>query len=433
MLVSAPLVAAAAAAAAALLASGADAQTTTNNILENIHAMGSPNDARAYKVTQMAGYTNQYVSDLLSGPGPMTFFCPTDLAFQRLQQQNPAYYSLLTSDAATMQNVLRYHTVPNYVLDTALAPQKFFLPTAYGLNHIRVEMSNQTSSWPSAILFGGNNDSVADIVEVRRNFTSIVHTEKSSNGVLHLLDHILSPPKTFAEVVATRNLTSMVAALNEAQIDISTMSNFTLFAPRDDAFVNLNTFLTANNLSLTTGQFLKSLLSFHIVPSGQYFSSNFLTDITAYLATNLTNEEIRFDAHPSGINFYGAGQTGLKLMIPARLAEPDVFVQNGVMHVLEGAIIPNITAAIAGGNVVAPPYPANATNAIPPNSVRPGGPPPGNGSGSTDGGGGGSAGTGVTAAKSGAATAESRLLTMSPASGGLAAAAAVVAVVLALA
>ncbi|KAJ3171184.1 hypothetical protein HDU88_008220 [Geranomyces variabilis] len=399
MLVSGYLVAA----AAALVASGVVAQKDSNNILDNIRAMGSPNDGRAYKVSQMARYTKQYVSDLLSGPGPMTFFCPTDLAFTRLQQQNPAYYNLLMSDAATLENVLKYHTVPNYVLDTALAPPKFFLPTAYGLNHIRVEMSNQTSSWPSAILFGGNNDSVADIVEVRRNFTSIVHTEKSSNGVLHLLDHILSPPKTFAEVVATRNLTSFVAALNEAQIDISTMSNFTLFAPRDDAFVNLNTFITANNLSLTTGKFLKSLLSFHVVPSGQYFSSNFLTDVTAYLATSLTNEEIRFEAHPTGINFYGAGQTGLKLMIPARLAEPDVFVQNGVMHVLEGAIIPNITAAIAGGNDVAPMYPANATNAIPPNSVRPGG-PPGNG-GATDGGGAGSGATGATAAKNAAVTA----------------------------
>ncbi|KAJ3152655.1 hypothetical protein HDU86_005528 [Geranomyces michiganensis] len=378
-------------AAAALLVADVGAQKASNSILENIRAMGSPNDARAYKVTQMAGYTRQFAPDLLTGSAPMTFFCPTDLAFQRLQQQNPSFYNQLMSDPATMENVLKYHAVPNYVLDTALAPPKFFLPTAYGLNHIRIEISNQNTTWPSAILFGGNNDSVSDTADVRRNFTSIVHTERSSNGVLHLLDHILSPPKTFAEVVATRSLSSMVAALNDAQIDVSTLSNFTLFAPRDDAFVKLNAFIAANNFSLTAGRTLRSLLSFHLVPTGQYFSSNLLTDVTAYLATNLTNEQIRFDAHPTGINFYGAGQTAYRLMIPARLAEPDVFVQNGVMHVLEGAIIPNITAAIAGGNDAAPLYAANATNAIPPNSARaPGAPPvadgPGGAPGSGDGG-----------------------------------------------
>src|SRR6516164_3964063 len=64
----------------------------------------------------------------LSGPGPFTFFVPTDVAFDQLSSDKQA--TLLT-DPGKLARVLKYHVVPGYYTADDLL-DRLFLKTLEG-------------------------------------------------------------------------------------------------------------------------------------------------------------------------------------------------------------------------------------------------------------------------------------------------------------
>ncbi|MCE9572824.1 MAG: fasciclin domain-containing protein [Deltaproteobacteria bacterium] len=107
--------------------------------------------------------------DTLKGPGPFTVFAPTDDAFAKIP---PDALKALLADKAALTAVLTYHVVPGAVMAKDVATMKS-AKTVQG-DEVAIDTSN-------GVKIGGATVIKADIV--------------ASNGVIHVIDTVLMPPK----------------------------------------------------------------------------------------------------------------------------------------------------------------------------------------------------------------------------------------------
>lgn len=108
--------------------------------------------------------------DTLKGKGPFTVFAPTDAAFAKIPK---ATLDALLKDKAALKKVLLYHVVAGNVM----AKDVVKLKTAK-----TVQGSNVTIS------VNGKN--------VKINNANVTATDiKTSNGVIHVIDTVIMPPK----------------------------------------------------------------------------------------------------------------------------------------------------------------------------------------------------------------------------------------------
>ncbi|MFK8009397.1 MAG: fasciclin domain-containing protein, partial [Saprospiraceae bacterium] len=152
------------------------------------------------------------------------------------------------------------------------------------------------------------------------------------NGVVHVLDAVILPPNaTVADVVINSpDHTTLETAVVEAQLDgaLSDLSaNYTLFAPNDDAFAPVD---VATLLMDPTGD-LQKILQYHVLTS-EAFSSG-LTD--GQVATTLLGQDITVGIDASG----AVTINGNALVIAA-----DITTLNGVVHVLNNVLLPDLTS-----------------------------------------------------------------------------------------
>jgi len=107
----------------------------------------------------------------LSGPGPFTVFAPTDDAFKNLPPGNVA--SLLKEPEGQLKQILLYHVVEGKVM--------------------AVDVVKLTSA---KTLQGSNvNITVTNGVVKINDVTVIITDIQTKNGVIHVIDKVLLPPK----------------------------------------------------------------------------------------------------------------------------------------------------------------------------------------------------------------------------------------------
>lgn len=117
-----------------------------------------------YKLTQQAG-----LSDVLNGSAPVTVFAPTNEAFAALPA---ATLDKLAKDPAQLKALLSYHIVAGNVLSTSIQ-ENTTLPTISGAK-LGVSKAGDFVTVDDAMV------GQADI--------------KTSNGVIHQIDRVLTPP-----------------------------------------------------------------------------------------------------------------------------------------------------------------------------------------------------------------------------------------------
>lgn len=113
--------------------------------------------------------------DALSGKGPLTVFAPTDKAFAKLPKGTVA--SLLKPEnKAQLVEILKYHVVAGRVY------------------------SEDVVKLSSAKTLAGKTVSIEVDKGVKVNSSNVIATDiDASNGVIHVIDAVLLPPKTQAE------------------------------------------------------------------------------------------------------------------------------------------------------------------------------------------------------------------------------------------
>ena len=155
--------------------------------------------------------------DTLKGEGPFTVFAPTDDAFAQLPAGT---VEALLADIPTLSNILLYHVVPGKVM----AADVVTLTSAETANGIPVQIK------------------VMDGMVYINNAKVVITDVEASNGVIHVIDSVLLPPKDIVSIaVENGSFTTLAAALTAADL-VETLQGegpFTVFAPTDEAFAKL--------------------------------------------------------------------------------------------------------------------------------------------------------------------------------------------------
>jgi len=153
----------------------AGAQDTSSKTIVEI-AQGNPDLSTLVTAVTKAG-----LADTLSGPGPFTVFAPTNAAFSALPKGT---LDSLLADPTALGNVLKLHVISGSV-DSAAAT------AAVGTNVTTLGGPVAVTSSGGKLVVGGATVVTADI--------------KAKNGIIHVIDAVITKPATTPTGVKTGN------------------------------------------------------------------------------------------------------------------------------------------------------------------------------------------------------------------------------------
>ena len=250
--------------------------------------------------------------DTLNSDGPFTVFAPTDDAFAALP--DGTVESLLEDPEGDLTQILLYHVVGADVmaadvveLDSAVTVQG---------EEISIEVVDG-----SVILNGAVEVIITDI--------------EASNGVIHVIDGVLLPPSltaeelpSIAEIAASdENFSTLVAALDAAGlVDVlAGEGEFTVFAPTNDAFNALPEGTVEALLEDPEGD-LTQILLYHVVEGIAVAQAVIGLDSVDTLQGDAISIEIVGDS--------------VILNGEVEVIITDIEASNGVIHVIDGVLLP---------------------------------------------------------------------------------------------
>jgi uncharacterized surface protein with fasciclin (FAS1) repeats len=287
---------------------------TSNGVIHVIDKVltptATPNDIP--RTAQCTGVHNSLVASViqaellptLQGDGPFTIFAPTDQAFI---DAGIVLADLDTPEGkAALSDILLYHVVAGEVPASAV------------------------TDCMSATAVNGNplSFTVGDSVMV--NGATVTATDvATSNGLIHVIDKVLTPTTTPNDLPRTAQCTgihdSLVAAVIQAEL-LTTLQGdgpFTVFAPTDQAFIDAGIDLAA--LDTPEGKAaLADILLYHVV--GSAVPASAVTDCMA--ATAVNGQPLAFTVG-DGVMVNGAN-----------VVLADVNTSNGVIHVIDKVLTP---------------------------------------------------------------------------------------------
>ncbi|WP_259107998.1 fasciclin domain-containing protein [Salinibacter ruber] len=302
-----------------VLVNGSEVVTTNLGATDGVvHRIGgallqnqsiSGRTALATNYSNLKGGLDQVgLASTLDGGGSFTVFAPQNGAFggvdtDTLQSSNPFYRS-----------VLEYHVVSGQVLE-----------------------SDDLSGGQTLETVGGTELQVTEEGgTVRVNEYPVREANvQASNGVIHGMGSIFLENQTVADRAAlTSVLTSLEDLLQRADLYGALNDSdgtFTVFAPADGAFAELN----ANAVSALTADrnrgLLRKILNYHVV-EGEAFSGTELQE--GRRLQTLQGSSVRTVAGSGGVQVNG---------IP--VTQPDLQTSNGIVHLIEGdVLLPSLDA-----------------------------------------------------------------------------------------
>ena len=244
----------------------------------------------------------------LQDAGPFTVFAPTDQAF------TDAGIDLAALDTPegkqTLSDILLYHVVPSSVPSSAVTD---------------CMLADAANTQPLSFTVGNG---------VMVNDANVIQADvMASNGIIHVIDKVLTPSDTPRDIPRTAQCTgahdSLVAAVIQAEL-LTTLQGegpFTVFAPTDQAFTDAGIDLAA--LDTPEGkQTLSDILLYHVIASE--VPSSAVTDCLS--ADTVNTNPLSFTVDDSGV-----------MVNSATVVTPDVQTSNGVIHVIDKVLLPTAT------------------------------------------------------------------------------------------
>ncbi|MDB2366823.1 fasciclin domain-containing protein [Candidatus Poseidoniales archaeon] len=285
---------------------------TSNGIIHVIDKVLSPTDTpnNIPRTAQCTGIHDSLVAaviqaellETLQGEGPFTLFAPTDQAFADAGIDLAALDTV--EGKAALTDILLYHVVSGEVPSSAVT-----------------ECMTTTAVNGQTLAF-----TVGDGVMVN-DATVTLADVGTSNGVIHVIDKVLSPTDAPNNIPRTAQCTgihdSLVAAVIQAEL-LETLQGegpFTLFAPTDQAFADAGIDLAT--LNTPEGKAILSDILLHHVYMGSLSS----TEITEGMQLEMANGDNTTLSLTTGIN-------------GANITLADVMASNGIIHVIDQVLIP---------------------------------------------------------------------------------------------
>jgi uncharacterized surface protein with fasciclin (FAS1) repeats len=279
---------------------------------------------------QFASNNNDLV-DLLSNPGTLTVFAPSNAAFDSLAVELTGTATAKGADLLTpgnkplLRSVLTYH-----VLNTRVAAASI----PFGKPIISAEGS----------IFKIDSGTPPVITDGRNRKANITATDiAATNGVVHLIDKVILPADKTIVATASANtqFSSLVAALvfasnnNDLVNLLSGTGPFTVFAPTNAAFdalakelTGLSTAVAADILVPANKALVRDILQYHVLTS-RVFKADVPTNTA--ITTALTGKT--FQISPALVITDGRNRT-------SNITSTDVLTSNGVIHAIDKVLRP---------------------------------------------------------------------------------------------
>lgn len=278
--------------------------------------------------TLVAAVVKADLVDALSGDTQLTVFAPTNEAFDAAAQaiglaDGTALVETLPADA--LGKILTYHVVAGDNPSTSLTAGT--LPTLYTFE--------DSAATLGLSLTGGVI--LTDALGTTANVTT--PDIDASNGVIHVIDKVLVPPGVLHIVqMAQLNpaFSTLVAAVLEANL-VATLSGtgpFTVFAPTNEAFAAALAELDLTAEQLLASPDLAAILTYHVV-GGDVRAADVVALVSGGAADVTTVQGDTFNVSPALVITDGRART-------ANLVATDVVASNGVIHVIDGVILPPV-------------------------------------------------------------------------------------------
>ncbi len=260
---------------------------------------------------------NTTFTDLLSQTEEVfTVFAPVNSGFASFE--NPA--------GNDINNVLSNHVIVGAAAFSGGLSNSYQTTAATNGDDDAISLYVNTDD--GVTLNGTSNVAIADIV--------------ATNGVIHAVDNVIDIPTVVTFALADPNFSTLVTALTEltpatpfadvlSTADGTDPAPFTVFAPTNDAFAAIT--IPEDEDTLT------AILNHHVVGGANVRSGDLTPDGTTP-ATTLEGDDIQISLPGTDGNIAdvvdGAGNDGIGIIAV------DVQAGNGVIHVLNAVLIPNL-------------------------------------------------------------------------------------------
>lgn len=248
--------------------------------------------------------------------GTWTVFAPTNDVFASLPTDgngDPIVVNPLLSDLLTYHTIIGEEIVSEQITDGLV-----------------FQMTNGDEV-TFAVDGGTGAVSITDETGASVNITAV--DIFASNGVIHVIDGLLTPSLNVVETATLNGFSTLAELLETATLDGSTLaeilsdegSEFTVFAPTNEAFDAL--------ASVPEGDALTNVLLYHVA-SGTVLSTEL---VNGQVVTTLLEGEsftVNIGGNPVAVTLTDAnGNT-------VNVGPVDVLANNGVIHVIDGVILP---------------------------------------------------------------------------------------------
>ena len=286
-------------------------------IIENITLVERVSLMPAFS-TLVAGLEEAELLDDLEGAGPYTVFAPDNNAFSGLGEG--VADSLVANDPALLTKILRQHVIVGQELEASQLTDGMTLTTLGG-TQLTVDVDDETE----AISIDGVPIATPNV--------------QVTNGVVHVLGGVILENINVVERASlTPSLSALAGALEEAGLDDDLQADgpFTVFAPNDGAFDAL----PEGTLDGLSQEQLADLLRYHVAP-GRVLSGELTNGMTVNTLLDGASLTIAVD-ETDGVSVIDAQRDTVGVVLP------DVIVSNGVVHVVDGVLMP--TSSGGSGN-----------------------------------------------------------------------------------
>ncbi|XP_030648504.1 periostin isoform X2 [Chanos chanos] len=247
------------------------------------------------------------IREALEGSGSYTMFAPSDDAWNLV---DPGMRRVLENSASTeLYDALHYHMT-----------KKRFLT-----KDLKNDMTLESMQNKLGLYINHYSNGVVTV-----NCARIIHANQlATNGVVHVIDRVISPVKSSIKDVIETNgdLTSLsAAAVASGLLDkLGEPGHYTLFAPTNEAFEKLDRVVLERIMSDKT--VLQALLKYHLLSSTQ--CSEAIMAGSVYETLEGSNIEIGCDGESLTVN-------GIKMVL-----KKDIVTTNGVIHLIDQVLMPD--------------------------------------------------------------------------------------------
>jgi len=229
---------------------------------------------------------------------------------------------MMNNDTAAIQALLMYHVLNGTYPASAVKATPAFLPTLLNSSMYANVTGGQVVE---AVTQGTSVEFYSGLLQ---NSTVTTANLNFTGGVIHIINKVLTVPENVSTTAEQAGLSALAGALTKANLvePLDSMMNVTVFAPNNEAFQSIG--------SATAGltiQELASILEYHVVNSTVGYSST-LTNGASLTALNGGKLTITIE-------------NGNVFVNSAKVITPNVLVSNGVVHVIDNVLNPNMTSA----------------------------------------------------------------------------------------